>query len=213
MSDRSVSRDRENGHRRYRSPSASPKRRSPGSDHGKRSRSRSRGQRSRSRDRSRRGSGSRDRSRSPASNTIAIFNLPARTENEELSRIFERYGTIEKCNVVTGRRRDQITGYAFITFESRKDAGEAKNDAHGMDIDGRTIRTDYCISKSAYSGRRREFHRSRSRESRRQRSRSRSRDRRPRYRSRSRENRRRSRSRSREYRRRDRSMSYDRRRR
>ena len=44
---------------------------------------------------------------------------------------------IKKCNIVSNRRRDQVTAFAFITFENRSDAGEAKNDAHGMDIEGR----------------------------------------------------------------------------
>ena len=39
--------------------------------------------------------------------------------------------------MVSNRRRDQVTAFAFITFENRADAGEAKNDAHGMDIEGR----------------------------------------------------------------------------
>lgn len=102
--------------------------------------------------------------------------------------------------MVSGRRPDQVTGYAFVTFENRDDAGAAKKDAHGMDIDGRTIRTDYCISGAGAKGLgKRRFYRSRSRERRRgspsreyrRRSRSRSRDKyRSSYRDRSHERRR-----------------------
>lgn len=119
------------------------------------------------------------------SKTIAIFNLYYKTDQEELMRIFERYGRIEKCNIVNNRRRGQTTAFGFLTFESLDDAKSAKEDAHGMDIDGNIIRTDYCVTKGSheptpgrYLGKRREFYRSPSRERRRARYRSDSRERR-----------------------------------
>merc|ERR1711914_37080 len=86
-------------------------------------------------------------SRNEESNTLAIFNLYYKTDQDELRRIFERYGKIEKCNIVNNRRRGQTTAFGFLTFENLDDAREAKEDAHGMEIDGNIIRTDYCLSK------------------------------------------------------------------
>lgn len=103
-------------------------------------------------------------SRNEESNTLAIFNLYYKTDQDELRRIFERYGKIEvsfglfwpilvgpvkasgelrhynsffqKCNIVNNRRRGQTTAFGFLTFENLDDAREAKEDAHGMEIDG-----------------------------------------------------------------------------
>jgi len=134
---------------------------------------------SRSRSKSRQRSSS-DRSHSgEESNTLAIFNLYYRTDEDELRRIFERYGKIEKCNIVANRRSGQRTAFGFLTFESLADAREAKEDAHNMEIDGNIIRTDFCMSKgghagggghaghNSYSRQRRQFYRSPSRERRR----------------------------------------------
>lgn len=100
-------------------------------------------------------------------------------------RIFERYGRIEKCNIVNNRRRGQTTAFGFLTFEQIEDAKSAKEDAHGMDIGGNIIRTDYCVTKGSheptpgrYLGKRREFYKSPSRERRRAKYRSASRERR-----------------------------------
>ena len=116
------------------------------------------------------------KSRNEESNTLAIFNLYYKTDQDELRRIFERYGKIEvksiakchqessisrcpsqqsvsiwrgapillyacnyifqKCNIVNNRRRGQTTAFGFLTFENLDDAREAKEDAHGMEIDG-----------------------------------------------------------------------------
>jgi transformer-2 protein len=195
MSSRSRERSRtpkKKSRRRSRSRSRSERRskrsRSPRSRDRSQSRDRSRERRDRSRGRGR--DSSRDRrptksyneSRNEESNTLAIFNLYYKTDQDELRRIFERYGKIEKCNIVNNRRRGQTTAFGFLTFENLDDAREAKEDAHGMEIDGNIIRTDYCLSKGGhdptpgrYLGKRREFYRSPSREKRRAKYRDRSR--------------------------------------
>lgn len=47
----------------------------------------------------------------------------------------------------TGKSR----GFAFVYFESLKDASEAKNECSGMEIDGRRIRVDYSITKRPHT--------------------------------------------------------------
>ncbi|CBY13277.1 unnamed protein product [Oikopleura dioica] len=97
----------------------------------------------------RRASDSRGRSSSPKTSTVAIFNLSYKADEREINRIFGRYGPIKNCNVVGGRNSRSSrssTGFAFITYERMEDCKEAKEDAHGMEIDGNIIRTDFCIS-------------------------------------------------------------------
>jgi len=166
--------------RRRRSSTLSPSRSPPP----RRQRSRSRGRRggggggssSRSRSHSRYATKDFNDGRNEESLTLAIFNLYYKTDEDELRRIFGRYGKIEKCNIVNNRRRGQTTAFGFLSFENLDDARAAKDDAHGMEIDGNIIRTDYCMTKRSHSptpgrymGKRRQFYRSPSRERRRER--------------------------------------------
>jgi len=154
-----------------------------------RTRSESGDRRSRSLDRKSRheeshASENRGRSSSPKTSTVAIFNLSYKADEREINRIFARYGPIKNCNLVGGRNSRSSrssTGFAFITYERMEDCKEAKEDAHGMEIDGNIIRTDFCISDGQRRKRRDYYvspergyrrHRSRSRERRRYRSRS-----------------------------------------
>lgn len=52
------------------------------------------------------------------------------------------------CHLLqTGKSR----GFAFVYFESQKDATEAKDECTGMEIDGRRIRVDYSITKRPHT--------------------------------------------------------------
>ena len=73
------------------------------------------------------------------SRCLGIFNLGRRTTEEEFRRIFERYGRLEKCNLVYDQKRDQSRGFGFVTYEHVDDAADAKKDASGLDIHGHQL--------------------------------------------------------------------------
>jgi len=169
------------------------------------SRSRSRSRRSRSESRSPSRSPPRKRAaareNAPESDVIGIFGMSMYTDERKLRDLCERYGKVEKCVVVLDRDR-RPRGFAFVTFDSRDSAAEAKDKMNGKEIDGREVRVDFSVTKRAHSptpGKYMGRDRSPRRETRRRdRSRSRSRGRRDRSRSRDRYSRRESRSRSRD---------------
>merc|ERR1719295_1243279 len=137
----------------------------------RRSRSRSRSRRSRTRSRSRsRGSyynrGRRDYSRSPMSSRrrhagnrdqpeacrcLGIFGLSLYTTEKELEKEFGRFGPLEKVQVVLDGHSGRSRGFAFIYYESIDDATEARNKMTGTELDGKTIRVDYSITKRAHT--------------------------------------------------------------
>jgi len=137
----------------------------------RRSRSRSRSRRSRTRSRSRsRGSyynkGRRDYSRSPMSSRrrhdgnrdqpepsrcLGVFGLSLYTTEKELEKEFSRYGPMDKVQVVLDGHSGRSRGFAFIYFENVDDATEARNKMTGTELDGKTIRVDYSITKRAHT--------------------------------------------------------------
>jgi len=119
--------------------------------------------RSRSRSRSRSYSPSRPQSKengdaktehkeaAETSNVIAIFNLSLKTTQDDLNRIFGKYGVIENCRLVMDQKRNKSRGFAFITYQLESEATEAKTQAHGMTIEEKEIRVDYSITRRAHS--------------------------------------------------------------
>ncbi|MCL4137644.1 UNVERIFIED_CONTAM: hypothetical protein GTU68_025437 [Idotea baltica] len=152
--------------RRSRSRTRSPHSHSPSRS---RSRSRSRSaKRHRSRsDDSRNGYDSqRRRSRSPMSSRrrhvgtrddpspshcIGVFGLSVYTTERQLEEIFEKYGSIERVQVVLDAKTGKSRGFAFVYFEAVKSATNAKEDCTGMEIDGRRIRVDYSITQRPHT--------------------------------------------------------------
>lgn len=142
--------------RRTRSPSPAAAR--------NRSRTRSRsGRRSRSRSYDRR---RKDSSRSPMSNRrrhvgnreapdpsrcIGVFGLSLYTTEKQLDNEFGRFGRLEKVQVVLDGHSGRSRGFAFIYYENHEDANEAKKRMNGVELDGKTIRVDFSITKRAHT--------------------------------------------------------------
>jgi len=121
-------------------------------------------------DRERRSSYDRDRrrqrSRSPMSSRrrhmgtredpteskcIGVFGLSIYTTQKELQRIFEKYGELERVQVVVDAKTGRSRGFAFVYFTNLKDATSAKNECSGMEIDGRRIRVDFSITQRPHT--------------------------------------------------------------
>merc|ERR1712183_1093126 len=110
--------------------------------------------------------GRRDHSRSPMSNRrrhdgnreaptpskcVGIFGLSLYTTERELDKEFRKFGPLEKVQVVLDGHSGRSRGFAFIYYESIDDATEARNKMTGTELDGKTIRVDYSITKRAHT--------------------------------------------------------------
>nr|CCA16044.1 conserved hypothetical protein [Albugo laibachii Nc14]CCA26461.1 conserved hypothetical protein [Albugo laibachii Nc14] len=129
-------------------------------------------------------------------NNLYVANLAHRVTDEELRQLFEKFGRLEKCEIIIDPISRESRGFAFVTFEDVRDASDAVQELNGKDIQGRRMRVEHAKRKCGHpktpgqylgpklasmkygrerSGRSRE----RTSERRRSRSRSRSRDRYP----------------------------------
>ncbi|OQR87526.1 hypothetical protein ACHHYP_08559 [Achlya hypogyna] len=155
-------------------------------------------------------------------NNLYVANLPHKLTHDELSALFGKYGRISKCDLIEDPVTHESRGFAFVTFEDKRDAEDAIAGLNETDIMGRRVRVELAkrsrghpktpgqyLGPPGASSRPRYNERARSSERRRSRSRSRDRRRsRSPYRGRDRS---RDRRRSRSYDRKERSRSKDRR--
>lgn len=59
------------------------------------------------------------------SSTLFVGNLPYHFRERDVADYFERCGRLRNITVGINRKTGQSKGYAFIEFESRKDAEDA----------------------------------------------------------------------------------------
>ncbi|XP_034549135.1 transformer-2 protein homolog beta isoform X2 [Notolabrus celidotus] len=100
---------------------------------------------------------SRSRSRSkPQANPdpnscLGVFGLSLYTTERDLSEVFSKYGPLADVSIVYDQQSRCSRGFAFIYFEKRDDAKEAKDRVNGMELDGRRIRVDFSITKRPHT--------------------------------------------------------------
>uniref|UniRef100_A0AC35TN62 RRM domain-containing protein n=1 Tax=Rhabditophanes sp. KR3021 TaxID=114890 RepID=A0AC35TN62_9BILA len=118
----------------------------------RKSRSRSAEKRSRSRSPKRfqsggfKSSGGREREEEP-SRCVGVFGLSGDTREAELEKVFGKHGDIERVTVLKDHATGESRKFGFVTFVSLDSAIKARDEIHGMSIDGRNVRVDYSIMK------------------------------------------------------------------
>ncbi|KNC77044.1 hypothetical protein, variant [Sphaeroforma arctica JP610] len=87
--------------------------------------------------------------------SLYVGGIPYRWREREVEDMFDRYGRIASLTVTYDRETGQNKGFAFVTFEDRRDAEDAFDDLQGENIDGRRIRLDWDagLRNKARSGR------------------------------------------------------------
>jgi len=74
------------------------------------------------------------------SNKIYIGNLSYRTDQDQLSQHFAKFGQISSTVIVMDRATNRSKGFGFITFDSETSAQQAVQEMNGKEIDGRTVK-------------------------------------------------------------------------
>ncbi|KAH8299983.1 hypothetical protein KR044_008184, partial [Drosophila immigrans] len=119
-------------------------------------RSRSGSESPRSRHHSDRKSGDRQRMRQARdrpqpSRCIGVFGLAIHTTQQRVRELFNKFGPIDRIQMVIDAHTRRSRGFCFIYFENLSDARTAKDACTGMDVDGRRIRVDYSITQRAHT--------------------------------------------------------------
>jgi len=92
-----------------------------------------------------------DRMNPEQSTCIGVFNLPTTTKETALYDIFSRFGYVKDVNLVYDKITGDSRGFAFIYFADLDTAVYAKESCAGMAIEGKTIRTEFSITKRPHS--------------------------------------------------------------
>ncbi|KAM3070373.1 hypothetical protein ACMFMG_010201 [Clarireedia jacksonii] len=74
----------------------------------------------------------------PGSNLFVTGIHPRLTE-EEVSRLFEKYGDVEKCNIMRDPHTRESRGFGFVKMVTSDQADAAKEGLQGEAIEGRTL--------------------------------------------------------------------------
>ncbi|MBZ5594929.1 MAG: RNA-binding protein [Acidobacteriia bacterium] len=72
-------------------------------------------------------------------NNIFVGNLSFDATAQDIRRIFEKHGTVERLRIMTDRRTKQPKGSAFVEMTDDADAEKAIIALNGMELNGRAI--------------------------------------------------------------------------
>ncbi len=78
---------------------------------------------------------------------LFVGGLAWATNDESLSKAFEKHGAIEEAKVVSDRDTGRSRGFGFVTFETEEDAITAQKAMDGQEMDGRQLRVDFANDK------------------------------------------------------------------
>lgn len=82
-----------------------------------------------------------------AQTKIFIGNLSYGINESALSALFETVGQVEEVSIPIDRDSGRPRGFAFVTFESQRDAQNALS-LDGKDVDGRKIAVKMAEDKN-----------------------------------------------------------------
>lgn len=87
---------------------------------------------------------------------LYVGGLPYRTDEQELTSLFEQFGTVNSATVITDRETGRSKGFGFVEMDSTEDAQRAIQQLNGSLLGQRTITVNEARERqnSGYSQRR-----------------------------------------------------------
>lgn len=68
-----------------------------------------------------------------------MTGIHPRLSEEEVSRLFEKYGQVEKCNIMRDPHTRESRGFGFVKMVTSEEADAAKEALQGEVYEGRTL--------------------------------------------------------------------------
>ena len=88
--------------------------------------------------------------------SIYVGNLAYEIEKEDLSEVFNDYGTVERVHIPKDRETGQARGFAFVELKSEANEDKAIQTLDGAEWMGRDIKVDKARprnnSRKTYAG-------------------------------------------------------------
>ena len=79
---------------------------------------------------------------------IFVGNLAFSATESGIRALFERYGTVERVNLVTDRDTGRSRGFAFVEMSDSAQADQAIKALHGAEVDGRALNVNEARPKT-----------------------------------------------------------------
>ncbi|CAL4123293.1 unnamed protein product, partial [Meganyctiphanes norvegica] len=76
----------------------------------------------------------------PSRSTVYISNLPFSLTNNDLTKVFEKFGKIVRVTVVRNKETHKSKGVAFMLFLNREEAQSCVKSTNGSEMFGRTLK-------------------------------------------------------------------------
>jgi cold-inducible RNA-binding protein len=83
---------------------------------------------------------------------IFVGNLDFSSTEASIRPLFERYGTVERVNLVTDRDTGRSRGFAFVEMADSEEADRAITGLNGTDLDGRALNVNEARPKPQGGG-------------------------------------------------------------
>ena len=83
---------------------------------------------------------------------LYVGNLPYSADQQSLTEIFSRCGTVDSVNVISDRDTGQSKGFGFIEMSSDSEAQKAIQELNGADCDGRPLTVNEAKPQKKRSG-------------------------------------------------------------
>ena len=78
---------------------------------------------------------------------IYIGNLSSNVTDQDLQKLFETYGKVDRSNVISDRETGRSKGFGFIEMPDQSEGQKAIEELDGQEVDGRNIRVNEARPK------------------------------------------------------------------
>ena len=79
---------------------------------------------------------------------IYVGNLHYGVNEDELTEIFGKFGTVNSVKVITDKYSGQSKGFGFIEMEDDTEGNQAVSELNGIEISGRNIKVNIAHEKN-----------------------------------------------------------------
>jgi cold-inducible RNA-binding protein len=83
---------------------------------------------------------------------IFVGNLDFNTAEEELRKLFEAYGQVDRITILTDRDTGRSRGFGFVEMANAEEGDKAIAALNGSQIGGRTLNVNEARPKTERSG-------------------------------------------------------------
>ena len=78
---------------------------------------------------------------------IYVGNLSYNVNEEDLKKLFEKFGELTSCNIIKDRYTDRSKGFAFVEIAEKEAAEKAITELNGFELKGRNIKVSQARAR------------------------------------------------------------------